>query len=215
MTSAATDRMPTSSSRSQTMNRNRPPCFNIRTVSRKGSSLIGEEHHSKLANDTVEFAFAKGQWQCIGLLPVHAVHPCMRSRAVEHRRVEIGGRDVHCRRERLHKGAGNDTRPRRDFQHVSDRHTPQPFGKNPRIRREKHWNQEAVIKLRLRPDEKPHGFRHCFSFSSPRRRDVWPSSNGGCFANRTLRPPLARHRCRSRILHRARRLCGRRRAEAG
>jgi hypothetical protein len=106
----------------------------------KGSSLIGEEHHPKLADDTVEFVLAKGQCQCIGLLPVHALHPCMRSRAVEHRRVEIGGRDVHRLRERVHKGAGNDTRSRRDLQYVSNSHTPQPLGKYRRIRREKHWN---------------------------------------------------------------------------
>jgi hypothetical protein len=34
--------------------------------------------------------------------------------------------------------AGNDTGSRRDFQQVSDSHTPQPLGKSPRIRREKH-----------------------------------------------------------------------------
>ena len=152
------------------MNRNRPPCFQYTKGLAKGSSLIGEEHHSKLADGTVEFVLAKGQCQCIGLLPVHAVHPRMRSRAVEHRQVEIGGRDVHRLREQVHKGAGNDTRSRRDFQHVSDSHTPQPFGKYPRIRREKHWNQEVVIKLRIRPDEKPYGSRHCPLLLEPATR---------------------------------------------
>jgi hypothetical protein len=97
-------------------------------------NLVGKEHRAELAGHDVEASVRERQGEGVGLPPGDpAIAGLPRRGMIEHRLIEIGCDDPGLRRQPRCERSRQDTRARRQFQHVPGLDPGQPPGEVERV----------------------------------------------------------------------------------